>query len=249
MEFVGVVNLHGVDCELRALIDTGSGISLMCCGIYYRFLSGLALEPAIADYTTISDSRIPVLGRWGAAFTLREFPSRVLKLEFYVIPTGVFGGDLILRRNLINDERLTVVVPPSDEACVSDQGATPFVLFHDEIFKSPDRLRNGLEDTKIDFDESVKRRLVNIMLDAQRSIVPVASDDYGVTVNIKDETTFAYAPRRLTFTERRQIRDITDDLLKRGIIKTSTSPYCARIVPVKKKNGTMRRRTASNCVP
>lgn len=37
-----------------------------------------------------------------------------------------------------------------------------------------------------------------------------------------------------------EIRKITDDLLARGIIKDSIAPYCARVVPVKKKNGSMR---------
>lgn len=31
-----------------------------------------------------------------------------------------------------------------------------------------------------------------------------------------------------------------DDLLQRGIIQPSVSPYCARVVPVKKKDGSMR---------
>jgi len=48
-----------------------------------------------------------------------------------------------------------------------------------------------------------------------------------------------YAPRRFAHSKRLQLREITDDLLTRGIIKSSISPYCARIVPVRKK-GTLR---------
>jgi len=40
--------------------------------------------------------------------------------------------------------------------------------------------------------------------------------------------------------ERLQIREITDDLLARGIIQYSNSPYCARVVPVRKRNGKLR---------
>lgn len=36
------------------------------------------------------------------------------------------------------------------------------------------------------------------------------------------------------------MREITDDLLKRGIIRQSVSPYCARVIPVRKKDGRMR---------
>lgn len=68
----------------------------------------------------------------------------------------------------------------------------------------------------------------------------MVDDDYAVKIQLKDESEYAYAPRRFAHEERRQIREIIDDLLKRGRIKPSTSPYCARIVPVRKKNGTMR---------
>lgn len=37
-----------------------------------------------------------------------------------------------------------------------------------------------------------------------------------------------------------KLRKITDDLLARGIIKPSISLYCARIVPIRKRNGDMR---------
>lgn len=65
-------------------------------------------------------------------------------------------------------------------------------------------------------------------------------DNYSVQVNLKDHSTFAYAPRRLAFSEQKQIRKITDDLLERGIIKPSTSLYCSCIVPVRKRNGSLR---------
>lgn len=69
--------------------------------------------------------------------------------------------------------------------------------------------------------------------------MPIIEDDYCITVNLKNST-YAYAPRKFAFQERRQIREITDDLLARAIIRESTSPYCARIVPVKKKTGELR---------
>jgi len=57
-------------------------------------------------------------------------------------------------------------------------------------------------------------------------------------VSLKDYSTFAFAPRR--FAERLEIRKITSDILAREIIKYSLSPYCARVIPVQKKNGSLR---------
>jgi len=47
-------------------------------------------------------------------------------------------------------------------------------------------------------------------------------------------------PRQFAHSEHLQLRDITNDLLARDIIKTSVSPYCARIVPVRKRNDKLR---------
>ena len=40
--------------------------------------------------------------------------------------------------------------------------------------------------------------------------------------------------------EKEALRKITDDLLKRGIIKPSISPYCARVVLVSRQDGRKR---------
>lgn len=39
-------------------------------------------------------------------------------------------------------------------------------------------------------------------------------------------------------TKEKELNEITDDLLKRGIIKPSVSPYCSRAILVNKRNGT-----------
>lgn len=79
--------------------------------------------------------------------------------------------------------------------------------------------------------------LVSLILEVKNMNVTPINDGYAVTVSLKDNTTYAYSPRCFAWAERTQIRQITDDLLQRGIIKPSISPYCARVVPVIKKNG------------
>lgn len=78
------------------------------------------------------------------------------------------------------------------------------------------------------------------------SVSPV-EDEYTVKIALKDNSVYAFTPRKFAWAERLQLRDITDDLLKRNIIniiyiyiKYSTSPYCSRVVPIRKKNGSIR---------
>lgn len=97
-----------------------------------------------------------------------------------------------------------------------------------------------LDDCVTDFGAAEKTRLKNVILESLKTEIEVVDDDYCVSVNLKNDSTYAYAPRKFALKEREQIREITDDLEARGIIKKSTSTYCARIVPVRKKNGTLR---------
>lgn len=53
------------------------------------------------------------------------------------------------------------------------------------------------------------------------------------------DSVYAYAPRYFAHEGRLQLQEIMNDLLNRQIIRTSTFPYCARVVPVKKKNGAL----------
>lgn len=239
--FVCVTRLGDISCNLSALVDTGSPISFIRYDVFRSFFknSSERLEPTSGSYSIINDSRVQILGKFRAKLVLQELPARTLEIQLHVIPSCGFRGDLILGRDVINEQRLTFVFRPSSDTRDFNVDATPFVLFHEDIFARPDRLEE-ICATEIDFDAKVKRRLVETVLDARRSVEPLASDDYFVTVNLKDDSAFAYAPRRLAFAERGQIREITDDLLKRGIIKESSSQYCSRIVPVRKKDGTLR---------
>ncbi|KMQ89733.1 hypothetical protein RF55_10607 [Lasius niger] len=69
--------------------------------------------------------------------------------------------------------------------------------------------------------------------------VDVVNEDAASTIACVQHQT-SKKLRRFAWMERLKIREITDDLLERGIIKHSSSPYCARVVPVRKKNGAMR---------
>lgn len=100
-------------------------------------------------------------------------------------------------------------------------------------------LKDLLNNTKINF-ENIKKKLVTTILEVENSNIISPDNDYFVEVKLKDDSIFRYSPRRFAWNEKIQIREIIDDLLKREIIKESSSEYCARIVLIKKKNGTIR---------
>jgi len=83
----------------------------------------------------------------------------------------------------------------------------------------------SLSDIQTDFDITVKDRLIHVTFCTlenvqNTSIVQVSNDEYLVKVSLKDDSTYTFAPQKFAWSERMQIREITDDLLKRGISST-----------------------------
>lgn len=63
---------------------------------------------------------------------------------------------------------------------------------------------------------------------------------HKMTIRLSTDTPFHSAPRRLSYHEREKVEKITQDLLSKGIIRPSSSPYASPIVLVRKKNGEIR---------
>lgn len=61
-----------------------------------------------------------------------------------------------------------------------------------------------------------------------------------ISIKLTDDIPVAYRPYRLSFSDRKKVREIVDELPENNIIRESTSPYLSPVLLVKKKNGEMR---------
>lgn len=148
--------------------------------------------------------------------------------------------DIIIGRDFLIHNDIELVYKPSKEGVEDKLYLLREIAAVETIEHSSNKLGDILENINIDFDNSVKKKLISIILKVENAEVDLVHDDYLVRISLKDDSIYAYAPRRFAWSERLQLREITDDLLARGIIKPSSSPYCARVVPVRKKSGTLR---------
>jgi len=155
------------------------------------------------------------------------------------LENNVLSYVLILGRDFLTDNNISFVYTP-----LSKELENIVQLFSEiatiDVELTSNKTTNILNDVTIDFDSDVKNQLINVFEQVENTDISFKDNDYAVKVRLKDESTFAYSPRCFTYNKKLQIREITDDLLSRNIIKVSTSPYCARIIPVRKKNDTLR---------
>lgn len=84
--------------------------------------------------------------------------------------------------------------------------------------------------------------LVNEFRDcfAQSTMELGKTDVAKMSIHLMDNSPVVYRPYRLSYNERKVVRNIVDDLLKNEIVRESDSPYSSPILLVKKKNGEMR---------
>lgn len=71
-----------------------------------------------------------------------------------------------------------------------------------------------MDNLRIDCDDIVRQRLISVFNEVDNTTVTSVDDDYLVKVTLKVHTPFLLAPRQFAYSERLQIRNITDELLK-----------------------------------
>jgi len=159
--------------------------------------------------------------------------------DLFVISNTTLEADIILGREFLFEHQLILVYKPTDRP--SWPKTNLFIVLPLHVLEDSERdLGSVIEECNIDFGYENKEKLKSVVLDVNSTSVPLIDDGHAVQVRLRDTSVFAYAPRRFVHSERLQLRAITDDVLDRGIIKPSVSPYCARVVPVRKRSGDMR---------
>lgn len=235
-----VISLNNNPCALLALLDTGSPVSFISLSAYNRINNrpNSLIKPPIS-YHSISGDKINILGSFKTKICLESLPYLNGSITLNVLKKEMGHTDLILGRDFISDNDIMMVYYPTNKKV--DERIKLFNEMAYAVITSDTQASetSPYTDIKTDFGLDVDRKVSKILKEENLK-VDIIDDDYFVKVSLKDDSTYAYAPRRFAWSERMQIREIIDDLLARDIIKTSTSPYCARIVPVRKKNGTLR---------
>ncbi|XP_025268228.1 uncharacterized protein LOC105254772 [Camponotus floridanus] len=235
---VKVVKLDTRVCDNSALVDTGSPISFINASVFSKFSKSrdVSLKTPGRCYKTLNGQVISILGIWSTSIIFKDLPTLLASIDLHVLKNDAFSADLIIGRDFLSKYEIDVSIRTKEEKVKVELFSE--IAFIDSVEEST--VPNVLLNLRADLDQITYKKLVSTLQEVENIEVTPPQQDYFVTISLKDDSVFAYAPRRFAWAERIKIREITDDLLDRGIIKPSTSPYCARVVPVRKKNGTIR---------
>lgn len=237
-----VVAINGRPCNLIALLDTGSPCSFVHTTVFERIFdrSSSSLVKANRSLVAINGLPIKTMGTVASSIQFESLPDFTGEIEFLVLQNNVFTVDLVIGRDFLRTHQITVLYSPKADTEENKLELLQHVASADVVDETENSILSYMASVEIDFDGETKKSLLSIIDEVENTEVAPVKDDYAVRVSLKDDSTYAFAPRRFAWAERQQIREITDDLLKRGIIKHSISPYCARVVPVRKRNGALR---------
>lgn len=114
-----------------------------------------------------------------------------------------------------------------DALCAIDTTSNADELFNVDNLLTSDQFNS--------FQSAIYEAYVNT------EVNPLCSDDYCMKIETTSTIPIYRRPRRLSYQERIEDREIIDDLLSRNIIRPSNPPYASTIVPTRKKSGEMRK--------
>jgi len=141
--------------------------------------------------------------------------------HLHILKDSFAAANLIISRNFLANNKITVTMNFSEEK-LNKRVELFNKIASTDILDIPSINSEWLEDVKIDFDSKAKKELISILHKVQKFLVQNSEED-TVKISLKDDSIYAYAPRKFAWAERLQIREITDDLLRRntvtGIIK------------------------------
>lgn len=171
------------------------------------------------------------------AGTVRGYPNK----EYYLLP-GEF--------TMINGECSLLVFNLSTKAITMTKGS----LLTRALVVSPGLRVNVIEESNNEnyiincSDGLVRqdRQQLEALLAQYKDCFSFGMRDLGYTteteivIQLNDSVPVVYRPYRLSFSERKKVQGIIDEMMECGIVRESSSPYASPIVLVRKKDGEIR---------
>ncbi|XP_011859227.1 PREDICTED: uncharacterized protein LOC105556736 [Vollenhovia emeryi] len=236
---ISTYDKHGNSCKYisDAIIDSGSPISL----VRDSFISSDVILP-MGDSDTrfcgINGARLRITGVFQGEINVQNVRSRI---KFYTVPDGTMAYRVLLGRDFLTCPSVRVTLGKTAEiANASEESAIGEIMNIDcdeNLLADRDKLQiNPAIDEAV--ADRIRKNYESCYFKGLES--EKGASDFEMVISLRHDQPISARPRRLSFADKEQLRKILDDLLEKGIIRPSNSPYASPIVLVRKKTGDVR---------
>ncbi|GFT31145.1 retrovirus-related Pol polyprotein from transposon 17.6 [Trichonephila clavipes] len=174
----------------------------------------------------IGEAQVTTIGSFEHKFKIDD---ENYSLTWHVVPTDKLKFEAVIGSDLLEQASISFT-----------KEGVKFNKYenHEQLMQiSAENLQEELDLRHVE-NRQIKKELEKLIQDYKPE--KTASTDVTMRIILKDEEPVCQHPRRLAFTERKEVNKQIEEWLNEGIIRPSSSEYASPIVMVKKKDGSSR---------
>jgi len=181
-----------VKCNLLALIDTGSPISFVKVDALSNHMkTPITIVSTVENkFRNLNNQPLDIIGRARVTITLAKLATAKHNIDLYVLKNNAFEGDMILGRDFLTKERLTLMYTPvsqSDQERIDLFASLPLCVEENHTDHDLERIINNNE---LEFTKEVIQRLKTLLKDNNKELKEIVNDGYSVQVKLKDTSIY-----------------------------------------------------------
>lgn len=163
------------------------------------------------------------------------------------------SGSITLRATEYNTPRAQCIIPECDIEVIDGKVVLNIINITNEVIKLPRNrcvaratITDGINKYKIGeyLEPNVVTDLESLLHDYSDcfsgSENKIGKCSVQMHIELTDTKPIYYRPYRMSLGDREKVRDIVSDLLSKGIVEESNSPYASPVILVPKKSGEVR---------
>ena len=242
-----------VDCgfeKIKFLVDTGAMITVVSSSIFDRISVSdqVNSEPQCTDVRLLQANGAPikVYGEAMISITIGEKMYDCMVIVAEIEQDAILGMDFLHKNNAsINCDHMTIQMNGQVIQCTSGGDVTQITAITEDLESVPAHLSQMYEEATANIDKEHHEK-IRALLNNHSDVFSQGDHDIGRTTMIQHSihTTcpapIRQHPRRPPMGQRGEIEKQVEDMLNRGIITPSSSPWSSPVVLVDKKDGTKR---------
>ncbi|KYM94577.1 hypothetical protein ALC62_14787 [Cyphomyrmex costatus] len=181
---IEINSINGSNCNLSALVDTGSKVSFIKPSIAKIFLNQQISynNPCRESFKALNNTKIEIIGSVQIEIGFSYFPNDKAKANLLILEDENWSPThFLLGLDFLKANELTLICDPSNfdnnNLVLLKQVASVETL---DISDKP------WSEAKTDFGETVDHKLITVLEDVHNTPVDIVKDEYCVKVNLKD---------------------------------------------------------------